>query len=404
MERGEHSLLWTLDRRKRLLARPMCEALYSCRAGVFRVRLTSGREIEVTADQQLSTLDGWTPLSALTAGDRLAVARRVPDPINSHRMADAEVVLLAHMIGDGSCVKRQPIRYASIDEESLAAVSTAARHFGVTAIRDDYPAARVTTLRLPAPYRLTHGKRNPIAAWLDGLGLFGKRSYEKFVPAEVLALQTDQVGLFLRHLWATDGHVSWDARYKTGKLYYASSSRRLIDGVVLLLLRVGVLSRIKRVRKAGYRDGWQLFIYGVENQLRFLRHVGVHGTKDVAAEALINRLELVRRNTNVDTIPKSVWSEVRTAMAEKSMTQREFAAAMNTKFCGAAMWKPSPSRGRLHRAAAILEDRHLHDLATSDVFWDEIVEITSIGHRDVYDLAVDGADNVMVQGIFAHSG
>jgi hypothetical protein len=32
------------------------------------------------------------------------------------------------------------------------------------------------------------------------------------------------------------------------------------------------------------------------------------------------------------------------------------------------------------------------------------VEINTIGHRDVYDLAVDGADNVMVQGIFAHSG
>jgi replicative DNA helicase len=89
MERGEHSLVWTLDKRKRLRARPMCEALYSCRAGVFRVRLTSGREIEVTADQQLSTLDGWTPLSTLTVGDRLAVARRVPDPINRHRMADA---------------------------------------------------------------------------------------------------------------------------------------------------------------------------------------------------------------------------------------------------------------------------------------------------------------------------
>ena len=59
-----------------------------------------------------------------------------------------------------------------IDEEGLAAVTAAARHFGATAIRNDYPAARVTTLRLPAPYRLTHGKRNPIAEWLDGLGLW----------------------------------------------------------------------------------------------------------------------------------------------------------------------------------------------------------------------------------------
>jgi intein/homing endonuclease len=173
----------------------------------------------------------------------------------------------------------------------------------------------------------------------------------------------------------------------------------LIDDVSHLLLRMGVLSRIKRVRKAGYRDGWQLFINGAENQLRFLRHVGVHGAKDAAAEALISKLELVRRNTNLDTIPKSVWSDVRAAMAGKSMTQREFAAAMNTKFCGAAMWKPSPSRGRLHRVAVILEDRQLHDLATSDVFWDEIAEITSLGEQDVYDVTAAGSNDLIAQGI-----
>ena len=39
--------------------------------------------------------------------------------------------MLAHLLGDGSFVKNQPIRYASIDEENLAAVSTAAEHFGI---------------------------------------------------------------------------------------------------------------------------------------------------------------------------------------------------------------------------------------------------------------------------------
>src|SRR5437762_1161666 len=82
-------------------------------------------------------------------------------------------------------------------------------------------AARVTTLRLPAPYRLTHGKRNPIAAWLDRLGLFGKRSYEKFVPHEIFALPNDQIALFLRHLWATDGSIRWDAKFNLGRVYYA---------------------------------------------------------------------------------------------------------------------------------------------------------------------------------------
>ncbi len=128
-------------------------------------------------------------MEQLKIGDRIAVPRRVPEPVDTKRMDDSEVILLAHMIGDGSCVKNQQIRYASIDEANLAAVTIAAAHFGVTAVRDEYPAARVTTLRLPAPYQMTHGKRNPIAAWLDGLGLFGLRSYEKFVPESFRAAQ-----------------------------------------------------------------------------------------------------------------------------------------------------------------------------------------------------------------------
>lgn len=368
------------------------------------MRLGSGRELEATDCQLCMTLDGPTALANMASGQRIGVPRRVPEPLVPLRMVDPEVILLAHMIGDGSCVKNQPIRYASIDEESLDAVTAAARHFGVTAIRDDYPSARVITLRLPAPYHLTHGKRNPIAAWLDEFGLFDKRSYEKFVPSEVFALQNVRVGLFLRHLWTTDGHVSWDARSQIGRLYYASTSRRLIDDVAHLLLRFGVLFRIKRVGKEGYRDCWHLHIYGAENQLRFLRHIGVHGSKDAAAEALIAKLEPVRRNTNLDTVPTDVWTRVRAALAEKAITQRDFATAMNTKFCGSAMWKRSPSRGRLHNVSIVLEDRDLHDLATNDVFWDEIVEITSLGEQDVYDIGIDGADNVIAQGIVAHTG
>ena len=212
MRTGERPLVWSLDERKRMVARPMTNVFPSGHKEVFKMRLASGREVEATANHPFMTFDGWTPLGELKVGDRLAVPRRVPEPVHTERMDDSEIILLAHMIGDGSCVKRQPIRYASIDEANLAAVTTAAEHFGVTAVRDDYAAARVTTLRLPAPYHLTHGKRNPIAAWLDGLGLFGKRSYEKFVPQEVFALPNDQIALFVRHLWATDGSVRWDDR------------------------------------------------------------------------------------------------------------------------------------------------------------------------------------------------
>ena len=257
MRTGERPLVWSLDERKRMVARPMTNVFPSGRKEVFKLRLASGREVEATANHPFMTLDGWIPLGELKVGDRVAVPRRVPEPVQTQRMADSEVVMLAHMIGDGSCVKRQPIRYAASMSRTLLAVTKAAKHFGVTAVRDEYPAARVTTLRLPAPYRLTHGKRNPIAAWLDKLGLFGKRSYEKFVPPEVFALPNDQVALFLRHCGRRMVRCAGMRKRGHARIYYASTSRRLVDDVMQLLLRLGVQSRTHRTcRKAGYHDCW----------------------------------------------------------------------------------------------------------------------------------------------------
>ena len=403
MRTGERPLVWSVDERKRMVARPMTNVFYSGHKEVFKVRLASGREVEATANHPFMTFNGWTPLGELQIGARVAVPRRVPEPVQTQRLHDSEVVMLAHMIGDGSCVKRQPIRYASVDEANLTAVEISAAYFGVTPIRDEYAAARVTTLRLPAPYRLTHGRRNPIAAWLDELGLFGKRSYEKFVPPEVFALPNDQVALFLKHLWATDGSVRWDAKFGLGRVYYATTSRRLADDVQQLLLRFGVTSAIYRAKKSGYRDCWHVQVAGAENQSSFLGQIGVHGARGVAAQEVLVQLRDLVRNPNSDTVPPQVWTVVRDGLTKRGMTHRAFAAEMKTKFCGSTMWKHSPSRDRLHRAAAILEDRELHDMATNDVFWDRIVEITSIGKHDVYDGTVPGTSNFVAQGISLHN-
>ncbi|MFZ2241215.1 MAG: replicative DNA helicase [Gordonia amarae] len=403
MATGERPLVWSLDERKRMVARPMTNVFYSGHKEVFKVRLASGREVEATANHPFLTVDGWTPLGELTVGSRVAAPRTVPEPVHTARMDESEIVILAHMIGDGSCLKRQPIRNASVDEENLAAVGTAAAHFGITPIRDDYPAARVTTLRLPAPYRLTHGKRNPIAAWLDKLGLFGKRSYEKFVPAEVFALPNDQVALFLRHLWATGGSVRWNEKRQLGRVYYATTSRRLADDVMQLLLRLGVFAKVYRVKKAGYRDSWHVTVSGAEQQTRFLSLIGVHGAKATAAKEVLDNLEHVVRNPYTDTIPLEVWTRVKAAMARQGMSQRAFAEAMGNKYCGRTLWKHSPSRARLNHVAEVLDDPELYDLATNDVFWDKIVEITSIGEQDVYDGTVSGTHNFVANLVSLHN-
>lgn len=343
------------------------------------------------------------PLSELVPGSRVATPRRIPEPVNVTTMAESEIILLAHLIGDGSFVRRQPIRYATKDEANVDAVTEAARHFGVTAVRDDYEAARCVTVRLPAPYRLTHGKRNPIAVWLEGLDLFGLRSYEKFVPAPVFSLPQEQLALFLRHLWATDGCVWWDETAGMGRVYYSSTSRQLAEDVARLLLRFGIVSRNKRTKKAGYRDCWQLNITGAEQQLRFFEEIGVHGARGDIAVDVAQRLRGIKAKPNRDTVPREVWSCVRAAMVRKGLTEHDVTAALGAKFQFSAAMKSSPGRERLGRLATALEEPTLELLAKSEVYWDKILEVTSLGPQSVYDVTVSDIHNFIAEGINLHN-
>jgi replicative DNA helicase len=395
--------VWALDESLRYAPRTMTHVFPSGRREVFRMTLASGKQIDATANHPFLTFAGWIPLGELNPGTRLATPRHVPAPLDVRALPEAEVVLMAHLLGDGSFVRRQPIRYASVDEANLQAVSEAARHFGVTAVRDDYPAARVTTLRLPAPYRLARRRRNPIAEWLDGFGLFGLRSHEKFVPPTMFGLPKGQLTLFLRHIWATDGSVHVNKSGHGGRVYYSSTSRRLVEDISRLLLRYGITARLKTVPAARDRTQYTLDISGRDDQLRFLREIGVHGERSAKCEALLAALTLTSSNTNVDTVPREVWERVREILVDNAMSHREFAGAIGTQFCGSTLWKHAPSRSRLASIARTLDAADLDLHATNDIFWDEIVSIVSIGDRDVFDATVLGTHNFVANGIATHN-
>jgi replicative DNA helicase len=170
-----------------------------------------------------------------------------------------------------------------------------------------------------------------------------------------------------------------------------------------LLLRFGVLSRIETFTKDASRPGYQLHLTGSENQLAFLEAVQVHGARGVTAAAAVEHLRDRRSKTNVDTVPREVWNDVRRIITGKGMTQREFSAAVGGKFSGSALLERAPGRKRLGRVAAALDSAELEMLATNDVFWDEITSIESIGVQDVYDATVLGVHNFVANGISIHN-
>ncbi len=228
-------------------------------------------------------------------------------------------------------------------------------------------------------------------------------SHQKFVPDPAFSLPDDRLALFLRHLWATAGSVSWDTWASAGKIYYASPGRRLAEDVSRLLLRFGVLTRLTQISRSGDRSCWHLTVDGAENQLAFLREVGVPGSRGPAAKGVTERLADVVGRARSDTVPPEVWATVHTLLVAQQMTHRDISAAMGSRCSGSEGWKHAPSRSRLARVVAVLHDAELEMLATNDVCWDEIVSVESLGEQSVYDATVPGTHNFVADGIATHN-
>jgi replicative DNA helicase len=400
LESGERNIpVWSVDERMRLVRRSMSHVFPSGTKQVYRLKLASGRVVRATANHPFLALDGWRSLGELNVGDRIATPRRLPQSSAVREWPTAKVVLLAHLIGDGCVAPRQPIHYTSADPDNLRAVEEAAAHFGVRPRR--VPQRSWTHVYLPAPHRLTHGRRNPIAAWLGDLGLYGRRSFEKFIPAGVFALPDHQIALFLRHLWATDGSVT--TRDRSVRIYYATTSQRLARDVQQLLLRLDLRSRVRTTRKGEHRPAFTVAITGVDDQRRFLEVVGVHGARAAACEHARTQLRDVHANTNTDTLPIDVWRAVRHALRESPMTSRQFQAAVGMAYNGTAIYRHAPSRPKLMRIATALQDPSLARLATSDLFWDRVTSIEADGVEPVYDATVLGTHNFIADGIVVHN-
>ncbi|MGP3991063.1 replicative DNA helicase [Streptomyces sp. 3N207] len=401
LESGERNVpVWSLDEQLRLVPRTMTHVFPSGVKEVFRLKLASGREIEATANHPFLTYDGWKPLGELVVGSRVAVPRRIDAPAHTKAWPELEVVMLAHMLGDGCVAPRQPIHYTSNDEANLRAVEEAAAHFGIVPRRERQDAW--WHVYLPAPFRLTHGPRNPIAEWLGRFGLYGKRAHEKFLPSEIFGLPDDQVRLFLHHLWATDGSVTVST---SGAVHvcYATTSERLARDLQLLLLRLDIRARLRRVGKTKGRPGWTVDVCGVTDQRQFLENVGVFGARSGNVTQALHRLDAMNAAGSSDTIPAEVRSRVRSAVEERQTNPFRLQKAVGTASRGDLNPAISPSHSGLSRIAQVLEDEHLELVATSDVCWDEVVSIESLGEQKVYDATVPGTHNFTANGILIHN-
>jgi replicative DNA helicase len=81
----------------------------------------------------------------------------------------------------------------------------------------------------------------------------------------------------------------------------------------------------------------------------------------------------------------------------------ELQSAIGTSYRGTRLYERNLGRNRARRIAGAVESTELERLATSDVYWDEILSIEPDGECDVFDLTVDGLHNFVAEDIIAHN-
>jgi replicative DNA helicase len=386
--------------------RTVTRAFATGRKPVFRLKTRLGREIRATANHKFLAFDGWRRLDDLAPGMRVAVPRTLSGP-EGQTMHDSELALLGHLIGDGCTLPRHAIQYTTKDRDLADLVARLANDVFGDAIAPRIAAERTWyQVYLAAAVHLTHGVRNPVAAWLDELGAFGLRSWEKHVPERIFAQRPDAIATFLRHLWATDGLLWPGSGRNYPAIRYDSTSERLSRDVVSLLLRLGITARLTKIPMTGKgRPSWRVDVQGQSDMLAFLRAVGGVGERrSIRASAIEGRLSSTEANTNRDGLPKEAWDAlVKPALAAAGVTTRALQAQIGNAYCGSSLYRSGLSRERAVRVADIVDSQELRNLATSDVFWDRVVSIELDGEEEVYDLTVDGLHNFVAEDMAVHN-
>lgn len=366
---------------------------------VFEVITRLGRRIETTLTHPYLTINGWEKLENLQVGTKIAVPR-ILNIFGQSEWRECEVKLLAYLLGDGCLTKTSPeftVGKTQIETDFLEAVENFG---GIKAVKSNFEN-RTKSYRIRKIEK--NNAKNPLTIWLRSLEIYGCNSHSKFIPKEVFTLKREQLSVFMNRLFATGGWVSVLSSGQV-QLGFASVSEKMIRQLQHLLLRFGVIVNLKKrcvKYKETRRPAWQLDITDALSIKRFIVEIGICG-KEKSLQNALNALESRKYQTNKDLIPIEIRERI--AISKKDESWSALARRAEIKgYSNLHAGKRAPTRARLKRLAAALDDQHLKQIAGSDIYWDEIVSIKYAGNKQVYDLTIPETHNFVANDICVHN-
>jgi replicative DNA helicase len=397
VEGGEEAFVTSLRPDFRLGVQRVSRAFRNGVRPVFRLTTKLGRRVTATANHPLLTLRGWRRLDELAPGDRIAIPRHLPHAGPTRTMPDHELVMLAALIADGNVTGSTPSLSFGKDSPVVDEVQEAAAAFGtrLNIPRKGWGTGSISAGRGSGP--------NPVTELCRRHGLWGKHSDVKFVPDAIFGLDGSRIARFLAVLYSCDGHVYASDRLR--QIGYTTISERLAHDVQHLLLRLGIVAKIRTLRRPVY-DGTgkvarEVLITGQEDLRTFCLKVPVCG-KTAPMARVVTGLRTATAGTNVDTVPLDVWDRILAAKGDRSWADVSTAAG-HPRNHNWHVGVRSVSRAQLATLATAIGSDQLRALATSDVWWDEILSIEPAGEEETFDIEVPGDHNFVADDVIVHN-
>ncbi len=370
---------------------------------VYEIITALGNKLEATAVHPLLTIEGWKRVEELATGVRIGVPRII-DCFGMVTWESWRIKSLAYFLGDGGLTNATP-RFTNGNPVVLRDFTQSVKEFGGVRVRLE----KQSPLRERTPTLVVIGKdqyHKSLTRWLSEVGVMGKLAVDKEIPAEVFGLDRGNISLFLNRLYACEGSVILRRGKGTGIISFASSSYRLAEQVKHLLLRFGVITKLRQKRmkyKDGFRIAYEVEILGAEDILTFAREVGIFGKEKKLAELTkLAMKKMTTKNFTKDTLPMELWKQV--LEDKRELTWREVYRRMGRPLAhNIHVNRRELRRETLKEIAMALKSDRLMRIAESDVYWDRVVSIKPVGKKRVYDLSVDGLHNFVAGDIVVHN-
>src|SRR3989454_201184 len=362
--------------------------VYSGVKPCFRVTTRSGRAVEVTGHHPFLTVKGWQPLHDILVGVRVAVPRAVRCFGSDTTTPIGKIRLLAYFIAEGSLTGRTP-GFTNTDPVILEDFHSLIAEF--------FPSLKVRRHDITYyPSAVRRGSPNPLTIWLRELGLMGKLSADKRFPNSVWRWDSKRLREFVKVLMSCDGTVCSMGGYP--RIEFAVASEGLAQDMHHALVRFGIVAKLWKKKDRC----WRVEITEPASVRRYQTQIGWIGEKSRRFTG-----ELPTRRSNVGHLSKEIWSDVRFAAEHRGLTLADVARRAGEPHSEVRGFNLHTSRGlpsaRLAAYAEVLNEVGLRQVASDDIYWDEIISIEATGEHQVYDLTVPDTNNFIAQDILVHN-